>query len=263
MSAVIVIPARYGSSRYPGKPLIKIAGVSLLERVWRIARAVEPKVEVLIATDDKRIEEHAQQFGAQVVMTDPDCRNGSERTHQALTRSGLSPSVVVNLQGDTPLTPPHVLGRLIAAMEARSEILIGTPAVRLTIEDHHAAITRIGKNVGGTYVATAQSGQALYFSRFPIPFVRSDVKLKAQSPLPFFKHIGIYAYRPAVLERYISLPPTPLEELEQLEQLRALEHGIPLHVVEVDLMGRTLASVDTPEDAAEVERILKAEGDVV
>jgi 3-deoxy-manno-octulosonate cytidylyltransferase (CMP-KDO synthetase) len=263
MSAVIVIPARYGSSRYPGKPLIKIAGVSLLERVWRIARAVKPKVEVLIATDDKRIEEHAQQFGAQVVMTDPDCRNGSERTHQALIRSGLSPSIVVNLQGDTPLTPPHVLGNLIAAMEARPEILIGTPGVRLTLAEHDAAMGRIGKNVGGTYAAAALNGQALYFSRFPLPYVRPDVRDTIRAPFPFFKHLGIYAFRPQVLAQYITLSPTPLEELEQLEQLRALEHGIPIYLVEVDLKGRQIASVDTPEDAAEVERILKAEGDVV
>lgn len=263
MSAVIVIPARYGSSRYPGKPLVNIAGKSLLERVWRIAMAVTSKPEVLVATDDPRIQEHASGFGARVVLTDAGCRNGSERTQQALERSGLSPRIVVNLQGDTPLTPPHVLGSLIAAMEARPEIQIGTPGVRLTLADHDAAMARIGKNVGGTYAATALNGEALYFSRFPLPYVRPDVRQSAPSPFPFFKHLGIYAFRPQVLARYIELSPTPLEQLEQLEQLRALEHGIPIHVVEVDLKGRKIASVDTPEDATEVERILAAQGDVV
>ena len=263
MSAVIVIPSRYSSSRFPGKPLAPIAGRTLLERVWRIAKAVDSKPEVLIATDDPRIETHATHFGARVVMTDAECRNGSERTYQALQRSGLDPSIVINLQGDTPITPPHVLGALIAAMESRPEIMIGTPGVRLSLDQHDAAMTRIGKNVGGTYAAVAHNGQALYFSRFPIPFVRPDVRHKAPVPFPFFKHLGIYAFRPAVLRRYIELSPTPLEQLEQLEQLRALEHGIPIHLVEVDLKGRTIASVDTPEDAAEVERILATQGDVV
>jgi 3-deoxy-manno-octulosonate cytidylyltransferase (CMP-KDO synthetase) len=263
MSALIVIPARYGSSRFPGKPLHQIAGLTLLQRVWRIARASSTSAEVLIATDDERISMHAKSFGATVVMTDTDCRNGSERTHQALQRSGLNPKIVINLQGDTPLTPPEVLNSLISAMEGNPEIEIGTPGVRLTLADHSAAVQRIGANVGGTYVATTSSGKALYFSRFPIPFIRNDVKDKAPKPLPFFKHIGIYAFRPDVLARFIALPPSPLEQLEQLEQLRALENDISINVVEVDLRGRKLASVDTPDDALEVERILAAQGDVV
>jgi 3-deoxy-manno-octulosonate cytidylyltransferase (CMP-KDO synthetase) len=148
-------------------------------------------------------------------------------------------------------------------MEGNPEIEIGTPGVRLTLADHSAAVQRIGANVGGTYVATTSSGKALYFSRFPIPFIRNDVKDKAPKPLPFFKHIGIYAFRPDVLARVIALPPSPLEQLEQLEQLRALENDISINVVEVDLRGRKLASVDTPDDALEVERILAAQGDVV
>ncbi|NDC39358.1 MAG: 3-deoxy-manno-octulosonate cytidylyltransferase [Proteobacteria bacterium] len=263
MAAAIIIPVRYQSTRFPGKPLVQIAERSMIERVWRIATAADPTADVIIATDDSRIETHATGFGARVVMTDTTCRNGSERTHQALQRSGLAPSIVVNLQGDTPLTPPHVLGNLIAAMEARSEILIGTPGVRLSLEEHDAAMGRIGRNTGGTYVATALNGQALYFSRFPLPYVRADRRHAVPTPFPFFKHLGIYAFRPQVLAHYIDLPPTPLEELEQLEQLRALEHGIPLHVVEVDLRGRRIASVDTPEDAAEVERILADQGDVI
>ena len=260
-SDIIVIPARYSSSRFPGKPLAMIAGKSLIERVWRVASAVKPPVQVVIATDDSRIEEHARSFGAKVVQTSASCRNGSERVHEALRVMNSAPETVINLQGDTPLTPPWALEALLEAMRKNSEIQIATPAVRLTLADHEKAEEKLRKSVSGTYVAISKEGKALYFSRYPIPYIRSDSA--KNTSLPFFKHLGIYAYRPAALARYISLPPSPLEELEQLEQLRALEHGIPIHVVEVSLRGRTLVSVDTPEDAREAERIIETQGDVL
>jgi 3-deoxy-manno-octulosonate cytidylyltransferase (CMP-KDO synthetase) len=263
MTAVIIIPSRYASSRFPGKPLAPISGRSLIERVWRIADAVFPKVTVFVATDDDRIENHAKTFGAKVIRTGAECRNGSERVHEAVLKCGLNPDIIVNFQGDTPLTPPWVLAALIEEMRARTEIQLATPVVRLSAADHENAISKIGKNVGGTYAVGALDGRALYFSRFPLPFVRHDVKGKVEGQLPFFKHLGIYAYRPEVLARYITLEPTPLEQLEQLEQLRALENGIPIHLVEVELRGRALASVDTPEDALEVEELLRTQGDVV
>jgi 3-deoxy-manno-octulosonate cytidylyltransferase (CMP-KDO synthetase) len=259
MQTVIVIPARYGSSRLPGKPLAGIAGRTLIERVWRIARTVRGVERVLVATDDERILEAVRSFGGEAVMTSPECRNGSERVHEAAAGLDPRPDVVINLQGDAPLTPPWVIEPLVEAMAADPSLPIATPAVRLDREQLEAV--RRSKAEGapaGTLVTFDLAGRALYFSKSVIPFVRFD----EGGELPVHRHIGIYAYRYEALERYLALEPSPLERAEGLEQLRALEHGIPIQVVPVDYRGRTPWSVDSPEDVVEVERILAAEGEV-
>ena len=261
MDTIIVIPARYGSSRFPGKPLAPIMGRSLLERVWRIGRAVQGVSKVVVATDDARIVEHVRAFGGEAVMTSESCANGSERAYEAVRNLGSAADVIVNLQGDAVLMPPWVIGALVESMSNDASVGISTPAVRLNAEQHKSMSAMKGAGiVSGTTVTFAKSGDALYFSKGIIPFVRSA---PARGEPPIFQHIGVYAYRADALKRYISLPQGMFEQAEQLEQLRALEHGMSIRVVQVSLQGRTMWSVDNPQDVDRVEEIIRAEGELV
>ncbi len=259
MSVAIIIPCRFGSSRFPGKPLARIAGRSMIERVWRIANAIRGVDSVFIATDDQRIAEHATSFGGLVAMTSPDCRNGTERCFEVAKAQSIKPSIVLNLQGDAVLTPPHVLDALVAVMTQPKAPLLATPAVRLGKAQHQQMLEARGSAAGGTFVTFNLNKQALYFSKSSIPFLR---RADADSH-PVYRHIGLYAYQYAVLEQLVKLPPTPLEEAEQLEQLRALEHGIPIQIVPVEYGGRSHWSVDKPEDVAIAEKIIASEGELV
>ena len=204
METIIVIPARHGSSRFPGKPLASVMGVSLLQRVWRIAKGVPGVSEVVVATDDERIRTHVESFGGRVVMTSEGCRNGSERVCEALATLGGDPRIVINLQGDAVLMPPWVIGGLVEAMRLDSSIQIATPATRLSKEQYQRMVTMKQSGiVSGTTVTFGRDGNALYFSKGIIPFVRA---LPQDGEPPIFQHIGVYAYRPESLRRYISLP---------------------------------------------------------
>lgn len=261
MNTAIVIPARYASSRFPGKPLAKIAGHSMLYRVWRIAQAVNGVDKVLIATDDERIVKHAGGFGADVVMTSADCKNGTERAYAALKTSKLSPEVIINLQGDAVLTPPAIIQALVDKIQTSKEaIQICTPAVRLSPVQYEAfaAAKRFGASTG-TLVTFDRNLNAMYFSKALIPFIRNQ----EQKQHAVYRHIGIYAYRREALEKYLSLEATPFEQAEQLEQLRALEHGLPIKVVVVDYGDRTHGSVDVPADVQKAEEIIDKEGELV
>jgi 3-deoxy-manno-octulosonate cytidylyltransferase (CMP-KDO synthetase) len=261
METIIVIPARYGSSRFPGKPLAAIMGRTLLERVWRIGKGVPGVSEVVVATDDSRIRSHVESFGGRAVMTSQGCRNGSERVYEAVSNLGASAKVIINLQGDAVLMPPWVIGALIEEMRGDSAVKIATPAVRLNREQYKSMTAMKGAGiVSGTTVTFAKSGDALYFSKGIIPFVRS---LPEGGEPPIFQHIGVYAYTAEALKAYISLPAGMFEEVEQLEQLRAIENGIPIRVVQVSLRNRTMWSVDNPQDVARVEEIIRAEGELV
>ena len=252
---IIVIPARYASTRLPGKPLAPIAGRAMIERVWRIARAAGCRT--LVATDHEAIAAAVRAFGGEAVMTPPECRNGTERALAAIDALGLAPDVVVNLQGDAPITPPWVIGAMIEAMQAPGAE-IGTPAVRLTGEAARQFIARKKDTpASGTTVVMNRAGEALYFSKAVLPFSRTG------APAEIFRHIGLYAYRLDALRRLIALPETPLEKSEQLEQLRALEHGMRIRVAVVDYRGRSHASVDSPEDVARVEAIIAREGELL
>lgn len=257
----MVIPARYGSSRFPGKPLAPVAGRSLLERVWRIAQAVPSISRVCVATDDERIAAHVRAFGGVALMTSAACTNGSERVHEALSLLGGKPSVVVNLQGDAVLMPPWVIGALVDEMRRDPSVQIATPAVRLSKAQYESMLKSKGQGiVSGTTVTFGASGDALYFSKGIIPFIRSA---PSGEESPVFQHIGVYAYTPQALAKYVSLPVGRFEAVEQLEQLRALEHGIPIRVVEVSLRGRTMWSVDNPQDVPQCEEIISREGELV
>lgn len=258
MSTVIVIPARYDSKRFPGKPLTEIAGKSLLRRVWEIANSIE-SADVFVATDDQRILDHATAFGAKVVCVDALCENGTERVELALRKLLLRPEIVINLQGDAVLTPPWIIEAVVSAMQKDASIAMATAATRLTWEQCDYLCTQKSSNkMGGTFVVCDSRGKALYFSKAMIPYIR----FKSGS-CPIFRHIGLYGYRYDTLVKYLTLPPGPLEQAEGLEQLRALENGIDIHVAIVDYHGRTHASVDSPEDVARVEQIIAHEGELL
>ncbi len=264
MHTTIVIPARYGSTRFPGKPMANILGKSLLERTWRVACEVKGVEAVIIATDDQRIASHATAFGAKVQMTAAKWRNGSERILEALQLLKLSPDIVVNLQGDAVLTPPFVISALLEAFSTDKEeqFAVATPCVQLTKAQYDEMLENKSKGIaGGTMVTFDQQGKALYFSRSIIPLLREDTSRK-DDYVPVYRHIGLYAYRLSALKEYVQLEPTPLELAEGLEQLRILEHGMAIKVVPVDYRGRTHWSVDHPEDVAIVERIIQREGEL-
>ncbi|XBQ16845.1 MAG: 3-deoxy-manno-octulosonate cytidylyltransferase [Oceanicaulis sp.] len=258
MTVIAVVPARYGSTRFPGKPLHEIAGVPMVERVRRLAEAAPSIDRVIVATDDKRIIDCVTGFGGEAVMTPETCRNGTERAYEAVKDFAGPGDVIVNLQGDAPLTPPWVIDAAAAAMTADTDLQLATPAVALT-EDAYAklAAAKAAGEVGGTTVVFDRAMNALYFSKTIIPYRRED------AGVPVHKHIGLYAYRFAALKKLVALEPSPLERTESLEQLRALENGIAIRIVLTDYRGRTPWSVDSPRDAEIAAEIVAREGELV
>lgn len=258
MKTVIIIPARYQSSRYPGKPLVMVAGRTMIERVHAIAKAVPGVASVHVATDDERIAAHAHGFGASVVMTSSACRNGTERVAEAAATLEQRFDLIINLQGDAPLTPPHFLSAMIEAM-SKDSAQMATPAVRCDAE----ALARFKEDrrngrVGGTTVVSDARGHALYFSKEVVPYTPEG---PPPSPIPVFHHVGLYAYRPELLAKYVAWAPGRLEALEGLEQLRVLENGGSIRVVEVDAGGRPFWEINNPEDVARIEAALAKHGD--
>ncbi len=264
----IIIPARYASSRYPGKPLAMLAGAggtrrSLLERSVIAGRAAASaaggQTGLFVATDDARIAAEAERIGAPVIMTDPDCRNGTERVAQAARRAGIDSEIIINLQGDAPLTPPAFVAALVAAMRAEPETGVATPILRCDEEalGHFLADRRAGR-VGATTVVSNRLGQALYFSKEVLPF--TDGRRSVDGVVPVFHHVGLYAYRRAALDAYTGWEPGPLERLEGLEQLRFLENGHPIRTVEVSAAGAAFWELNNPSDVALIEGCLARMG---
>jgi 3-deoxy-manno-octulosonate cytidylyltransferase (CMP-KDO synthetase) len=265
MSGVlIVIPARHASVRYPGKPLVPLKGATglektLIERSWQAAMAVDAEMRVVVATDDDRIADTARGFGAEVVMTSDACRNGTERVAEAHARLGGGYDIVVNLQGDAPLTPPSFVSALVAALRADPDAEIATPVLRCdgaTLAAFRA--DRAAGRVGGTTAVFGEGGRALYFSKEVIPYTTEDYAPDA--PTPAFHHVGVYAYRPDALAAYPGWRAGPLERLEGLEQLRFLENGRRVLCVEVAAEGRAFWELNNPADVARIEAILAQEG---
>jgi len=258
MKTLIAIPARYASTRYPGKPLVTLKGPdgekTLIRRSWETATAVKGIDRVVVATDDSRIADHAQAFGAEVVMTSSDARNGTERCAEV---AAILPGydVIVNLQGDAPLTPAWFVEHLVAGLANDPEADIATPVLR---SDGRAvagflADRRAGR-VGGTTAVFGTGGRALYFSKEVIPYTGRDYA--PEEPTPVFHHVGVYAYRPAALAAYPSWPVGPLETLEGLEQLRFLEQGRPVLCVQVESRGRQFWELNNPSDVPIIEAML-------
>lgn len=252
---IVVIPARYNSSRLPGKPLADIAGAPMVERVWQQACASKAS-HVLIATDDERIETVACGFGAEVIRTSPDHPNGTSRLAEVVARLKLPPATcIVNVQGDEPLLPPALINQVAEALIARPEVAIATLAE--PIEDMEtlarASVVKVVRD---------HREQALYFSRAPIAWSRdnfpADVFSRPQGHLPkasipWLRHIGLYAYRASFLTDYAALSVSPLETIEQLEQLRALYHGYAIHVGLSPVAYP--AGVDTQQDLDRVRQV--------
>ena len=246
----IVIPARYASTRLPGKPLIRIAGRPLIQWVYERARR-SGAAEVLVATDDERIAEAARGFGAEVVMTSILHASGTDRIAEVAARRGWGDDeVVVNLQGDEPLMPESLIDQAAGLLAAHAGAGIGTLAARIATLGAY-----LDPNV--VKVVTGAAQRALYFSRAPIPWNRDTAPAGLASQRGFGharRHIGIYAYRTGALRRLAALPPSPLEQLEKLEQLRALENGFDMRVADAAEMPGP--DVNTPDDVARVEALL-------
>jgi len=264
VSVLVVIPARYASTRFPGKPLAELVGAtgearSLVRRSWEAAVSVSGVDRVLVATDDGRIAEAARGFGAEVAMTPDTCRNGTERCAAVLGGLSTPFDVVVNLQGDAPLTPPWFVSALVEAMRADPRRSVATPVLRCDaaalagfIEDR-----RHGR-VGATTAVFDREGRALYFSKEVIPYTGRP--LGAGEAIPVFHHVGVYAYTPAALADYGRWDVGPLETWEGLEQLRFMENGTSVHCVEVEARGRAFWELNNPTDVPRIESILRSLG---
>jgi 3-deoxy-manno-octulosonate cytidylyltransferase (CMP-KDO synthetase) len=264
---VIIIPARYGSTRLPGKPLALIAGQTMLARVVSIAKQGGANVgaQVLVATDDDRIVQHCQNdLGVDVVMTPPECPTGSDRVFEAAKSLVIPPSFVLNLQGDAPLTPPHFVAELLKAYLAEPEFDVVTPVSQLSWAelDKLRANKQATPFSGTTAVVQPATNEALWFSKNIIPAIRKEEVLRAKSNIsPVFGHVGLYGYKFEALQKFVSLPEGAYEALEGLEQLRFLENNMRIKAVPVSYNGLPKGSgVDSPEDVLRVEKLLQEHG---
>jgi len=236
-----VIPARYASTRFPGKVLVPIAGKSMLQHVWERASLARYLTSTIVATDDERVCEAARSFGARVRMTRADHPSGTDRAAEVASAEGAE--LVVNIQADEPLVDPAAIDAAILPLAHDAQILMGTLKKRIEdpreISDPHVV-----------KVVTGHDGNALYFSRCPIPYAADEA-----APPVYYKHVGLYVYRRDFLLAYPTLRVGPLEQAERLEQLRALENGYPIRVVETEYES---LGVDTPEDLERVSRFFEA-----
>jgi len=235
-----VIPARYASSRFPGKPLAAIAGKTMLQHVWERATQARYLTNLVIATDDERIRTAAENFSAKVVITRGDHLSGTDRVAEAASASNAQ--IVVNIQGDEPMIDPAAIDAAVLGLLDQDEAPMSTLKTRL-FRASDAADPNVVK------VVTGADGNALYFSRAAIPYARD-----ADTKTPYFKHIGLYVYRREFLLAYPDLPVGPLERAERLEQLRALENGFKIQVVETDCDS---LGIDTPEDWERISAIFE------
>lgn len=236
-----VLPSRWASSRFPGKPLHLIAGKTLIQHVWERCQACKKLDGVIVATDDERIAEEVRRFGGRVVMTSVAHPTGTDRIAEAV-RAVREATHVLNIQGDEPLIDPGLVDELAEVISGEGGPDMATAANPLVVEDVAVRDPNVVKVVCGL------DGRALYFSRSPLPYFRDAV-----DGLPVLRHKGIYAYTRSFLERFVTWPPSPLERAESLEQLRALENGALIRVLVTD---DTSPGVDTPEQAREIERLL-------
>ena len=260
MKTLLVIPARYQSSRFPGKPLVPIRGsdgkeISLIERTWLLAQEIKRIDKKIIATDDMRIKEFCENFGAEVCLTSEKLRNGSERVAEALKMQQNEFDIVVNLQGDAPLTPSWVIDELINELK-NSDYNVATPVFKCDeVGLTNLLRDRKSGRVGATTVVFDKKGKALYFSKEVIPYTHeNDMKEKQKQ---VYHHIGVYAYKSPALKSYLQLQPGYLEAQEGLEQLRFIENGISVKCVISSLKGKDFWELNNPSDVRIIENILK------
>jgi 3-deoxy-manno-octulosonate cytidylyltransferase (CMP-KDO synthetase) len=257
----IIIPARYGSSRFEGKPLTLIAGKSMLQWVFEIAQKATVNIEnteIVIATEDERIKTHALEIGAKVFMTPRDCKTGSDRVLAACDQFDVTPDIVLNLQGDAPLTPPSFVQAIAQELIGNDSSDVVTPVVQLT----WAALDKLKENkkttpFSGTTAIVGNDDTALWFSKQIIPAIRKEDELRNLSNFsPVLKHVGLYGFRYDALKKFVALPEGKYEQLEALEQLRMLESGMSIKVVKVNYGDIPQIGVDTREDAKRAEDVI-------
>lgn len=236
MKAAIVIPARYASSRLPGKPLLKATGKYLIEHVYERASLAQNVSQVVVATDDHRIFSAVKSFGGDVVMTREDHISGTDRVAEVSEK--LQAETIINLQGDEPLIEPSALDFVAELLQRHRDAAMATLACPIREQRYYT-----DKNC--VKVVVGELGQALYFSRSPIPAVRDGEPEFSKQPFQFFQHIGLYAYRRKFLQRLAATPACELEQLEKLEQLRVLSLG---QRIQVGMVAQAAQGVDTPED---------------
>jgi 3-deoxy-manno-octulosonate cytidylyltransferase (CMP-KDO synthetase) len=266
-NTTIVIPARYASTRLPGKPLVKIAGQTMLSRVVDIARKASEQsddVKVMVATDDDRIMAHCQTLGVTAVMTPDTCKTGSDRVLAAIDKLDDKPDFIINLQGDAPLTPPDFIKQMLDAVASNPTIHVVTPVTQLS----WAALDKLRlmkqeTPFSGTCAILNEKSQALWFSKNIIPAIRNEDARKEESPLsPIFRHIGLYGYSYEALKQFVTWPEAHYEKAEGLEQLRFIENNLPIHAIKVDYNGRpSISGVDSPLDVERTEKLLGAQHD--
>jgi 3-deoxy-manno-octulosonate cytidylyltransferase (CMP-KDO synthetase) len=264
MKLAIAIPARYGSSRFPGKPMTLIDGQTMLSRVVALAQKIaaeNPGTSVFVATEDKRIADHAAELKVPCFITPASCPTGSDRVLSALRQFDEWPEFVINLQGDAPFTPPSVLKALIKSFQENPRAEVVTPVHQLSWAD----LDRLRESkkttpFSGTTAIVGQGDRALWFSKNIIPAIRNEEKLRADERVsPVFQHMGLYGFRTDILEKFCALPQGHYEQLEGLEQLRMIENGIKITAVKVEIESGVIQSgIDTPEDVQRAENLLKS-----
>ena len=264
MKTLIVVPARMGSTRFPGKPLKQLAGRSLVSRVGEIAQQAAEQLgdaQAVIATDHEDILTHCKEAGLTAVLTPADCRSGSDRALAAADHIAPEASTIVNLQGDAPFTRPSDVVAVARVCADAQSVSVATPYERLAWDAldqfrHQKQTTPFS----GTTVLVSKAGEAIWFSKAILPAIRNEAQLRqTRAASPVCRHIGLYSYTRPALERFVDLPPSPFEQLEGLEQLRLLEAGIPIQCVEVASNPAPASGIDTPEDLARAEAWLSAQ----
>lgn len=256
MQSVIIIPARYGSSRFPGKPLAMLAGKTLLQHVCDAAKQVQD-AQTVVATDDQRIFDHAiNELGVLAVMTPESCSSGTDRVLAALKQLPTQPEYIINLQGDSPLTPANILQQIFTELKSKT---IVTPILPLTWQAlDHLRNSKAKNPFSGTLAIINKRHEAIWFSKQIIPAIRNEDKLRDQNIIsPIYQHLGIYGYNTDVLQKISALPPSNYEILEGLEQLRFIENGYTVNTVIVNPNTVNFwRGVDTPDDLSYVEKII-------
>lgn len=264
MKTAIIIPARYGSTRFPGKPLTLIDGRSMLSRVVDVAKQAMEKLDditLAVATEDQRIADHAEELGVKGIMTSDKCATGSDRVLEAVDNLGDDFDFVLGLQGDAPFTPPEAPIKMIEAFKQDPTLEVVTPVINLRWKELDKL--REQKKVtpfSGTTTILNKRGEAIWFSKNILPAIRKEEELRTGEFSPVYQHIGLYGYNVDVLRRFVSLPQGNYEQLEGLEQLRLLENDISIQTVKLEVAaGLTQAGIDSPEDVERAETLLKTQ----
>jgi 3-deoxy-manno-octulosonate cytidylyltransferase (CMP-KDO synthetase) len=262
MKYAIIIPARFASTRFPGKPLALINGKAMIDHVYDLAMDAAKTVkdaQVIVATDDDRIENHCKAQGMTCLRTSPSCETGSDRVLEAAVKLSSEPDVIINLQGDAPLTPLRAITDIMHSFSTTPDILVSTPVKQLS----WAELSRVRRKkkltpFSGTTVTIDKHDNALWFSKMIIPAIRKEESLMETDDFsPVYQHLGLYGYRLDTLKKFVNLKCGVYENLEGLEQLRLLENDIPVHCVKLPTDTVIHSGIDSPEDVDSAESLIR------